>query len=45
MLPGVLRFDSDVQTGKECVLITTKGKFNFYLIFFKIGEAICVGVS
>jgi len=26
MLPGVLRFESDIETGKEVILITTKGE-------------------
>jgi len=26
MLPGVLRFESGIEVGTECVLITTKGE-------------------
>lgn len=33
MLPGVLRYDSNIENGKEVVLITTKG------------EAIAVGIA
>ena len=33
MLPGVLRYDNNIENGKEVVLITTKG------------EAIAVGIA
>jgi H/ACA ribonucleoprotein complex subunit 4 len=26
MIPGVLKFESDIEVGKECILITTKGE-------------------
>ena len=33
MIPGVLRYDSGIEVGDECVLMTTKG------------EAIAIGIS